>query len=147
MKKQSSQAQVAKIIKAELKKHSISCRTKSSSFAGGCSVDVWVTNQPPWVMEAIRSQTDKYEYGTFDSMTDCQGFKNRDFDGPQTKYLTITNEIDESIRLDARAFIESQVDVDQFDDYDLNRMTYDYLRTADNHFGCYFKKPVVKYAA
>lgn len=91
----SESAKVAKIIKAELKKHGIECRAKSNNYSMGSSVDIYIEDQPPWVVEAIKKQTDKYEYGTFDGMTDCQGVKNRGLDVPQVKYLTIHNSFSE----------------------------------------------------
>lgn len=36
-------------------------------------------------------------------------------------------------------------DIDCFDEYDLNRMTYDYVRGSDSGLGCYFKKPKIKF--
>ncbi|MEE8432391.1 MAG: hypothetical protein V3S16_14175 [Candidatus Desulfatibia sp.] len=147
MRKLSPAAQVAKLIKSELKKNGIACKAKSSSFSMGDSVTIEINNQPPWVVDAIESQTDKYEYGTFDAMTDCQGFKNRDFDGPQTKYLTINNRFDESITLEARRHILSKIDVEHHSENDIQLMTWNYLTGSNRFLGCYFKKPLIKYAA
>jgi len=133
-------AQVAKLIKAELKKSGISCTAKSDNFSMGSSVDINLENQPPWVMDAIKAQTDKYEYGTFDSMTDCQGFKNRDFDGPQTKYLSINNHYTNEVHEAAKQFILARIEVEKFSDHDISRLTWEYLN-GDSHLGCYFKKP------
>ncbi len=149
-------AQVAKLIKAELRSYGIKCTVKSSSFSMGNSVDVNVENQPPWIMKAIEAQTDKYEYGTFDSMTDCQGTKNRDFDGPQTKYLSINNYY--TAELKQAAWVElcdrmqelqgledkepHTVRMEQANCYGSDFL-YRYLNGSQSGF-CYFKKPVKK---
>ena len=155
----SEQAQVAKIIKAKLKAAGIPCTTKSASFAGGDSVRITVKDQPPWIMKAIEEKTDCYEYGTFDGMTDCQGFKNRDFDGPQTKYLHIQNDISEEIQQEAWLMLcdkmqeligrgdekPSMVYLEQARCYG-SEMVWRFIRSEDKNWS-YFKKPVVTYAA
>ena len=98
-------AQAAKMIRQEMKKHGIKCRVTSKNFSMGCSVDVTVYNQPPEMIKKLESDFDKYEYGTFDPMTDCQGTKNRDFNGPQTKYLHISNDISEEVKQKAWDFM------------------------------------------
>lgn len=85
-------ALAAKEIRQYLKQKGIKARVKSKNFSMGSSVDVYVTDQPPDVVAMIKTDIDKYEYGTFDAMTDCSGFKNRDFDGPQAKYVHVSNE-------------------------------------------------------
>jgi len=87
----SPSAQVAKIIKKSITDRGYKCDAKSSNYSMGCSVSVNVYNMPPDVYKDMDAEFDCYEYGTFDGMTDCSGTKNRDFAGPQTKYLTITN--------------------------------------------------------
>jgi len=156
-KREASQhAQVAKIIKAKLKSFNIKCTAKSDSFSMGNSVNIRVENQPPWIMKMIEEQTDCYEYGTFDSMTDCQGFKNRDFDGPQTKYLTISNTFTDDVR--KAAWLElcaSQQELEGKENDEPHtvyldgphregsQMLWTYLTGLDSDF-CYFVKPTIK---
>lgn len=122
----SQQAQVAAIIRKKLKDAGIHCTAKSSSFSMGNSVDINVENQPPWIMKAIKEQTDCYEYGTFDAMTDCQGFKNRDFDGPQTKYLSINNRFTDDVRQAAWTELRNRLQgMDQFSE-DVEQATNSY---------------------
>lgn len=147
-------AQVAKLIKAELRQHGIKCTVKSSSFSMGNSVDINVENQPPWVMEAIKKQTDKYEYGSYCHYQDIQTTKNRDFDGPQTKYLTINNYYTEELkqaawvelcdRMQELQGLEDKephtVRMEQANCYGSDFL-YRYLNGSQSDF-CYFKKPV-----
>ena len=51
----------------------------STSYSMGCSITVEWKDGP--TREAVESIIDKYEYGTFDSMTDCAGFKDEQFTG------------------------------------------------------------------
>jgi len=146
-RQQSQHAQVAKIIKLALKKQGIPCKVRSSSFSMGNSVDVNLENQPPWVMDAIKSAFDKYEYGSFDYYQDMQAFKNGDFDGPQTKYLSFNNSISNEIQDEARKYVEDHVNCDQMSDYDISNLTWAYLTDVNCSLGCYFKKELIKYAA
>ncbi len=71
-----SAAVAAKTLRAELKLKypNIKFSVKSRSFAGGDAVDYsWNLGPTTEEMDAI---ADKYEYGTFDSMTDSAGFKD-----------------------------------------------------------------------
>lgn len=85
-------AKAAKEIRQYLKAKGIKARVVSDNFSMGSSVDVYITDQPPEVVKQIEKDIDKYEYGSFDPMTDCQGIKNRDFSGPQAKYVHTHNE-------------------------------------------------------
>lgn len=98
MRKLTQAAKVAKIIKKQLMAQGIKCRAKSNNFSMGNSVDITVYNQPPEIMEKLNKDFGCYEYGTFDAMTDCQGTKNREFTGPQTKYLHIKNDISDEVQ-------------------------------------------------
>lgn len=88
----SQAAQAAKEIRHILKAKGIPARVKSENFSMGSSVDVYIQDQPPQIRQQLEKELDCYEYGTFDAMTDCSGVKNRDFNGPQAKYLHITND-------------------------------------------------------
>jgi len=44
---------------------------RSEGYSMGCSIDIDWTDGP--TKEAVKMITNKYEYGTFDSMTDCAG--------------------------------------------------------------------------
>ena len=145
-------AQVAKLIKAELKKNGISCTAKSDNFSMGSSVRVEVLNQPPWTMAAIEAATSKYQYGRFNGMEDIYEHTNSRDDIPQTKYLFIKNHFDDVVRNDAwielcgkMADLEGKEQEDPnsvyLDGYyrDGNDMLWKYLTGLDSDF-CYFKK-------
>lgn len=94
---QSSQARTAKEIRTLLKSMNIPARVTSTCFAGGDAVDVHLTNQPPEIIEQIKTLTAKYEYGHFDGMDDLYVYSNNRTDIPQTKYLMIDNSFDDEI--------------------------------------------------
>lgn len=66
-------------IRTELKKAfpGVKFSVRSDSFSMGNSIDIdWTDGPSRAEVEAI---TDKYEYGTFDAMTDCSGYKDEQF--------------------------------------------------------------------
>lgn len=85
----SQQAQVAAIIKKELRAMGIKATAKSSSFSMGDSVRVTVTDVPYPKVEEIRGKFSIYEYGSFNAMEDIYEMDNNRADIPQTKYLNI----------------------------------------------------------
>ena len=91
-------AKAAKAIKKHLKANGIKCKAKSKNFSMGCSVDIYVQNLLPAVLEQVKEYCERYEYGTFDSMTDCSGVKNEDFDGPQAKYVNVNCSYSDEIK-------------------------------------------------
>jgi hypothetical protein len=83
----SEHARCAKQIKIKLKHAfpTVEFSVKSSSFAGGNSVDVTWHNGP--TSEQVAKITHEYQYGHFDGMTDSYEYSNTRKDIPQTKYL------------------------------------------------------------
>jgi hypothetical protein len=78
----------AVLIRKELKSAfpTIKFRVISSSFSMGDSVDIFWDNGPS--RDAVRKITRKYQYGHFDSMTDCYENSNCREDLPQSKFVT-----------------------------------------------------------
>lgn len=105
----SSQAQVAALIKKQLKSHGIKCKTKSSSFSMGDSVDVTVYDQTPETMKKIEAEFAKYQYGHFNGMEDIFEYSNSRDDIPQTKYLHIGNETSDELHQACWNYIRSTV--------------------------------------
>ncbi len=88
MRIQTSHALAAKAIRKELKGAfpKIKFIVRSSSFAGGNSISVKWTDGP--TEKDVSQITYKYEYGTFDGMTDCYNYDKVRKDLPQVKYLS-----------------------------------------------------------
>lgn len=84
---------VSATIKAELKK--LWPNTKFSVRTSGSAVYVDWTNGPS--QKKVDEIISKYEYGTFDGMTDCYNYDNVRKDIPQTKYVFTNREISEDI--------------------------------------------------
>lgn len=91
-------AQCAKAIRKDLKIAfpNIKFSVRSSNFAGGDSVDISYDNWVP--TEQIQSIVSKYKYGTFDWMTDCYNYDNKDNSIPQSKYVMVHRNITNDIR-------------------------------------------------
>jgi hypothetical protein len=85
----STQAQAAALIRKELKaafkdtKFSVT----SESYSMGDSVSVCWENGPN--REAVHAIVGKYQYGHFDSMTDCYEHSNGNESIPQTKFVQL----------------------------------------------------------
>ncbi len=80
-------ALAANAIKAELKASfpNVKFSVKSENYSGGDAVNIYWTDGPD--NEAVNNIVRKYEYGTFDGMTDCYNYTNRRTDIPQTKFV------------------------------------------------------------
>lgn len=104
MKVKSTAAQAAQeirnIIKEIAKKEGIKivARVTSENYAGGNSVRVHLTDMPKAIVEQIEEQTAKYEYGSFDGMTDCYNYDNVRKDIPQVRFLFVNNEPSDETR-------------------------------------------------
>lgn len=92
----SNQAQVAKLIRKELKEKypKIKFVVRSSSFSGGDDVNVDYTNGVP--ADEIRKITNKYQAGSFDGMTYMY---NYDYDktGVTAKYIFANRHISKDV--------------------------------------------------
>jgi hypothetical protein len=100
MKTKTPAALAANALKAEIKKAfpSIAVSVKSENYSMGCSVNVYVTDQPPATMKTIHELAAKYQYGHFDSMNDIYESTNRRDDIPQAKYVFVNNDKSDDMR-------------------------------------------------
>lgn len=96
MKTQS--ALCASAIKAQLKKEfpAIKFSVRSDNFSMGDSVNISYQDGVPVSM--VEAVTDKFQYGSFDGMTDCYISDNRNDLIPQTKYISIRREMSDGVR-------------------------------------------------
>lgn len=90
-------AQVATLIKAELKakfpKYAFS--VKSSTFAGGDSVDVnYIATIGGPRLKEVETIADKYQAGHFDGMTDSYEYTNKT-QGPTVKWVHVQANLEE----------------------------------------------------
>lgn len=90
-------AKCAQAIRKELKSifPHIKFEIHSRSYSGGCSVDVRYINGVP--TESVEKVVRKYEYGSFDGMTDCYNYDNSRSDIPQAKYVLVQREISNDV--------------------------------------------------
>lgn len=83
----------AKEIRTRLKAANIRARVKSSSFAGGNDVRVYLIGASPEVVKAAHEIADPFEYGHFDGMDDSYHYSNRRDDLPaQVKFVFVEND-------------------------------------------------------
>lgn len=101
MKKQiSSQAAAAKAIRTELKAvfPTVKFSVTSESFSMGDAVHIsWVDGPTTKQVEAI---TEKYQYGSFNSMEDLYENTNDRSDIPQTKYVQTSRKFSEAAKME-----------------------------------------------
>ena len=90
----SNHAHAAKLIRAELKAHSITANVRASTASMTSSVNVTIYAQAPWVKAAVETFANKFQYGHFDGMTDMYEYSNTNDDLPQVKFVFVNNEFD-----------------------------------------------------
>lgn len=97
MKQKSEHAQVAQLIRKELKKlyPAIKFMVRSKSYSGGSSVNVDWENGP--CQDIIQEIVNKYEYGSFDSMDDSYSYK-KGFSGAGVQYCFANRSFSEEIK-------------------------------------------------
>jgi hypothetical protein len=86
-------AQVAKLIRAELRKHGITANVRSRTASMMTAVDVTLYDALPATVEQVESFCATFVYGHFDGMQDLYEYSNRRDDIPQVKFLHVRNEI------------------------------------------------------
>ena len=91
-KKLSNYAQVAKLLKQKGKELGLTLSATSQSFAGGNSVDVYVSKGSDTAIQELKDFSKQFVYGKFDGMTDYYDITNWNKNIPQTKYLFIQDE-------------------------------------------------------
>ena len=92
----SHHAAAAKAIRAELKKHGVAGTVRASSYSGGSSVTVTLTDELPATVDAVRAFAGQFQYGHFDGMTDGYEYSNSRDDIPQVRFVFVQNEISEA---------------------------------------------------
>lgn len=155
MKTRTVAAQVAALIRSELKTHGIPGRVNSKNYSGGDSVSVTLFDPLPKTLERVTIETAQYELGHFDGMSDCYTFSNRRKDIPQVYYLFVYAEYSEDLRQECWDYLKSQFNyTDAPTDYknassypvcfgmieDGSQLIANELRTGSNGFW-YSKKP------
>lgn len=87
----SEAAQVAKIIRTELKKNGVKAKVTSDNFSMGNSVSVELIDELPATYEKIKAFCADFEDGRFDGMTDCYEYKPNPKNLPRAKYVHVRN--------------------------------------------------------
>ncbi len=84
-------AQAGAAIRKIIKDRNISAYVRSSTFSMGNAVDVEFTDLSPDVYNELCIELRKFQYGSFDGMTDCYEQDNLNRDLPQVKYVQTSN--------------------------------------------------------
>lgn len=116
MRELSTHAKVAKLCRAFLKEKGIKGRCTSMSYAGGNSVDIYVTDVSPDVEKMLNEEFAKYEYGHFDGMTDSYEYDNWDDSIPQVKYLFVQVDYSDEMREAAARYLADEFGVKNNED-------------------------------
>lgn len=141
-------ALAAAAIKKHLKAQGIACKVKSDNFSMGSSVDIYVDNLLSTTLDLVKTYCEQYEYGAFDSMTDCQETKNIEFDGPQAKYVTVncsySDEYYQAAWSEAKAKFSAMDDAPEhytpsYYDYDHSRIFTNVFNDMKSDFWTQFK--------
>lgn len=103
----SVQAQAAAAIRAELKRNNIAAQVTSRSASMMNAVDVTVTDLAPWTVKQISAFVGKFQAGSFDGMTDCYNYDNKNRDLPQVKYASVRANYTDGVRQRAWDWVRS----------------------------------------
>lgn len=117
MKQKSEAAQVASLIRQELKEKfpQIKFSVKSENYAGGNSVGVRYENGVP--ASEIEKIVSKHKDGSFDGMTDCYNYDSNPKNLPRAKYIFVYREISQNIKVMTRLRIAKEYGLkDAYDD-------------------------------
>ena len=108
MKKYMSEhARAAKMIRQELKKNGIKARVNASSYAGGSSIRVVLSNEIPAVVDAVKSYVGDYQMGHFNGMEDIYEYSNNNKSLPQVKFVFVENSLSDDIRQAAWDYVKA----------------------------------------
>lgn len=97
----STQAQAAKLIRAELKKHGIAARVTSSSASMMTEVTVRLVDPTPEAARRIGAFVAGFQYGHFDGMDDSYHYSNKRPDLPQVKFASVETSFSDELRDEA----------------------------------------------
>jgi hypothetical protein len=117
MKTKSIHARAASEIRKELKKQfpGIKFTVRSESYSGGSSIRVRWEDGP--TIDSIDKIINKYQYGSFDGMTDMYNHDNVNNDISQVKYVFANRDLSDKTMEDLRKEIENKYDIDFEDTY------------------------------
>ena len=104
MKQTSTHAQAAKMIRQFLKANNIDGRVTSKSYSMGNSINVRVENLDPTILKVVELYAAQFEYGSFNGMTDCYEYDNKNDDIPQVKFVFVNNEMSKEVGQDVWDF-------------------------------------------
>lgn len=92
MRKTTTAAAVAKLIRAEMKQLGIPARVTSSNYAGGDAVHVDLGMcLDDSMLRHLHIILRQYQYGDFDGMRDAYDYDNVRDDIPQVRYVHVFN--------------------------------------------------------
>ena len=115
MKKMTEHAQVAKMIRKDLKEAYplVKFSVTSKSFANGDSVSIKWENGP--TTEMIKSITNRYQAGDFNAMEDIYEYDHSKADTPTVKYVMQNRIISDDKRAEIKTEIENKFGCDLSD--------------------------------
>ena len=139
MRKLTNAAQVAKLIKQQAKELGLKVTSKSQNFSMGNSVYVHILSGTDAAVEQLKKDTKKYEYGTFDGMTDSYHADNVREDIPQTKYLFVDDDraeiiINENLDQTKKRFYEHEFKING-----VVHTSYQWLNKLKEQFADYWQ--------
>lgn len=89
----STHAQVAKIIRKELKARNIVAKVKSSNSSLHTCIYIYTNDLSPATIESLQKFVDDYESDSYDSLADYHGVKSNPKKLPRVTYINIQNSL------------------------------------------------------
>lgn len=126
--KKSEQARAASCIRKDLKNHfpTVKFSVTSRGYSGGDAVDINWENGP--TRKSVNEIVEKYQYGTFDPMTDYYDNTNTRSDIPQTKYVQCQRDV------------QSSIEIKFFEKFQKTHKNWDKCENIDDRYENFFKE-------
>lgn len=87
-KEMSEHAKAAKEVRALLKANNLEAKVKASAASMTSSLTVTLFDAAPWTYDAVEKELNKYQYGSFNGMTDMYTNDNTN-DLPQVRFVFV----------------------------------------------------------
>lgn len=95
----------AKMIRQWLKAQNIPGRVVSEGYSMGSSINVYLEDQLPEVVEKVEAYAKRFQYGHFDGQQDLYEYSNVNDKLPQATFVFVKNELSNELRQNIWDFI------------------------------------------
>lgn len=100
-KEMSEHAKAAKEVRAMLKANGLVAKVKASAASMTSSLSITLEDVTPWTYDAVEKAVSKYQYGSFNGMTDMYSNDNQDHTIPQVRFVSVNTTFNDDLKQQA----------------------------------------------